>query len=64
MTQSMSDHSMISIELIIVKNDRHRGFWKHNVAHLTDIEYVNVINKVTNIQYKENGNEKSSMNWK
>ena len=28
-----TDHSMISIDPIILKNDRHRGFWKLNMAH-------------------------------
>ena len=48
-----TDHSMISIDLITVKNDRHRGFWKLNMAHLTEIEYVNMINKIIKIWSKE-----------
>ena len=54
---------MICIDLIIVKNDRHRGFWKLNMAHLTEIDYVNAINKVIENTFKENDNEKPSMKW-
>ena len=41
-----TDHSMINIDLIIMKNDRHRGFWKINMAHLTEIKYLNATNKI------------------
>ena len=54
---------MKSIDLIIVKNDRHREFWKLNMAHLTEIKYVNVINKIIENMVQENDNEKPSMKW-
>ena len=50
---------MISIDLIIVKNDRHSGFWKLNMAHFTEIEYVNMINKIFEDMVNENDNGKT-----
>ena len=33
------------------------------MAHLTEIEYVNVINKIIENMMKENDNKKPSMKW-
>ena len=33
------------------------------MAHLTEIEYVNVINKIIENRVKANDNEKPSMKW-
>ena len=33
------------------------------MAHLTEIKYMNVINKITDNTVKENDNEKTNMKW-
>ena len=55
---------MICIDLKIVKkNDRHSRFWKLNIAHLTEIKYMNEINKIIENTVKENDNEEPSLKW-
>ena len=39
-----SDHSMVSLIIDLHKEDRGRGFWKLNTTHLSDQDYVNLIN--------------------
>ncbi len=39
-----SDHSMVSLTVDLHKEDRGRGFWKLNTTHLSNQDYVNLIN--------------------
>ena len=40
-----SDHSFVTLEMDLHKEDRGRGLWKLNTTHLFDQEYVNLINE-------------------
>ena len=38
-----TDHSMITLRLLLHSNPRGPGFWKLNTSFLTELEYVNQI---------------------
>ena len=40
-----SDHSIVSLDINLHKEDRGRGFWKMNTTHLRDQDCVNLINE-------------------
>ena len=40
-----TDHSMITLSLLLHSNPRGPGFWKLNTSFLTEIDYVNQIKR-------------------
>ena len=38
-----TDHSLITVELLLNQNQRGRGFWKLNTSHLRELDFINEI---------------------
>ena len=43
-----TDHSMITLQILLHSNNRGQGFWKLKTSSLNDIEYVNRIKLIIN----------------
>ena len=42
----LSDHAPISIDMLLPKSNRGKGYFKLNTSHLKNLDYVNIINNV------------------
>ena len=54
-----SDHSLVSLDIDFINNEKGRGYWKFNPALLHDPVYVDKVKEVireTSAQYESNGN--------
>ena len=58
-----TDHSMLELEIQLIKNPRGPGYWKLNTSLLRDIEYVEKINKLLDIQLEVNNQMSFRKGW-
>ena len=61
-----TDHSMITLSLLLHSNPRGPGFWKLNTSFLTEIDYVNQIKRTiqeTRDEYEDDDSVNPSLLW-
>ena len=61
-----TDHSMITLQILLHSNNRGRGFWKLNTSFLKDTEYVNRIKSIvkqTKDEYAQDDTVNPNLLW-
>ena len=60
---TISDHSPVTTEIVLDQDMRGPGYWKFNVRHLSNLEYVNEINQVVDYGHMRYNNLNPMNRW-